>query len=129
MRKNQLDKLYEDYNDELGMPGDKMVRDEIRKIDERGREPQSKPSDQDENYASGGVKEKSKVCNFCGISDKNFLDAAKYDMHLWKECPVLVTCPHCAMVIEVENFNSHLLEECQYHNQFIQVIKKEINLK
>lgn len=118
MRKNQLDKLYEDYNDQLGMPGDSMVRDEIKKVDAKGRQPQSKPSDYE---PTGNIKENSKVCGFCGISDKNFIDAAKYDMHLWKECPVLVTCPQCAMVIEVENFNSHLLNECKYSNKFIQV--------
>lgn len=119
MRKNQLDKLFEDYNDGLGMNNDSLVRDEIKKFDEKARQPQSKPSDY--NQGSPGMKENSKVCDFCGISDKNFSDPAKFDMHLWKECPVLVTCGQCAMVIEVENLNYHLLEECKYTSNFIQV--------
>jgi len=55
----------------------------------------------------GAPKENTKVCEFCGRTDKNFLDSAKFDMHLWKECPMLTTCKECALVVEISALNNH----------------------
>lgn len=119
VRKNQLNKLFEDYNDALGMDGDAEVRTRVKEIDHRHKDPVPQPSKN--KGGAGGGKEQTKICEFCGESDIHFLDASKYEMHLWKECPVLVTCQHCAQVVEVENLNNHLLDECEYNNNFIEV--------
>jgi centrosomal protein CEP104 len=43
----------------------------------------------------------SKICDFCGKIDKEFLDSNKLDIHMWKECPFLTACQHCAQIIEI----------------------------
>jgi hypothetical protein len=95
VRKNQLNKLTEDFNDALGMDGDPEVRTRVKQIDHRHEE-QDKVHTKKNNNAIAGGKDKTKVCEFCGESDVHFLEPNKYEMHLWKECPVLVTCEHCA---------------------------------
>jgi hypothetical protein len=39
------------------------------------------------------------MCIFCGLEDENFNDDS-LDLHYWKDCPVLMVCPHCKMVVE-----------------------------
>jgi centrosomal protein CEP104 len=42
------------------------------------------------------------------------------DLHFWKDCPLLTECPHCNQVIEIETYNTHLLQECDKHSLFKQ---------
>ena len=40
------------------------------------------------------------------------------DIHYWKECPMLTNCWECEQVIEVQNIEEHLLEECQHMEKY-----------
>ena len=48
------------------------------------------------NLKNKEADEAKKVCEFCGKFNKEFIDNNKLDIHLWKECPMLTTCEHCA---------------------------------
>ncbi len=39
-------------------------------------------------------------------------------MHLWKECPMLKTCEFCKQVVEISEYNLHLLTECKESHLF-----------
>ena len=42
----------------------------------------------------------------------------EYDMHLWQDCPMLITCEQCTQVVEIADFTEHLLEECSNSQDF-----------
>jgi len=52
------------------------------------------------------------TCQFCCRKDPSFTEDA-LDMHYWRECPMLSSCPQCEQVIEVSMMNDHLLNECE----------------
>lgn len=58
------------------------------------------------------------TCEFCGKVDKNLKDDAKYDVHLYKECPMLTPCPACNQTVQIADLNQHLLEECDQKKTF-----------
>lgn len=74
------------------MDGDREVRDRVQEIDHRHKEPVNQNADKKLKDAGGPTR----VCEFCGEKDPHFTESSKYEMHLWKECPVLVTCAYCA---------------------------------
>ena len=113
--------LYEDYNDAMGLPDDQDVRAEVKRRDDSGRKKAYNDHHHDHHHDHEHINGGSEICKFCGISDPNFKDPAKYDMHLWKECPVLVECKKCALVVEIKNYTDHLLHECKYAHQFKEV--------
>ncbi|CAG9321572.1 unnamed protein product [Blepharisma stoltei] len=51
-------------------------------------------------------------CQFCGKKDTIFANEDNLDIHYWKDCPMLVSCPYCSQVIEIFDLNSHLMKEC-----------------
>jgi centrosomal protein CEP104 len=59
-----------------------------------------------------------KACNFCKQSSPAFLNDNDYDMHLWQDCPMLITCEQCTQVVEIADFTEHLLEECSNSQDF-----------
>lgn len=59
-----------------------------------------------------------KSCNFCKQSSPLFMNDNDYDMHLWQDCPMLITCEQCTQVVEIADFTEHLLEECSNSQNF-----------
>ena len=51
-------------------------------------------------------------CQFCGVEDAAFTDET-LDLHYWKDCPMLISCPQCDEVIEIHTLNDHILDECE----------------
>lgn len=51
-----------------------------------------------------------KVCHFCKLSEPRFSDSEEFDLHLWRECKMLTTCSECQQIIEVAEYNTHLLD-------------------
>jgi centrosomal protein CEP104 len=58
------------------------------------------------------------ICIFCGYEDINFTEET-LDLHYWKECPALMVCPHCSMLVEIAEFNQHLILDCGRADEFI----------
>lgn len=65
------------------------------------------------------------TCIFCGITNKKFTPEL-LDEHYWNQCPLLMRCTQCDMVvkminnqaIEIMDLNSHLLNNCEYSKDF-----------
>ena len=55
------------------------------------------------------------MCGFCGKTDALFANQDNLDIHYWKDCPMLVSCPQCSQIVEILHLNSHLLKECEFH--------------
>jgi hypothetical protein len=53
------------------------------------------------------------ICRFCGKQDEGFVDEDTLDIHYWKDCAMLITCPQCGQTIEITCLNQHLLNECE----------------
>lgn len=62
-----------------------------------------------------GAGNNSAMCGFCGKSDGLFSSQDNLDIHYWKDCPMLVSCPQCSQIVEILQLNSHLLRECEFH--------------
>ena len=62
--------------------------------------------------------EPEKSCNFCKQSSPLFMNDNDYDMHLWQDCPMLITCLQCTQVVEIADYTEHLLEECSNSEDF-----------
>lgn len=53
------------------------------------------------------------MCSYCGKKDSLFMNQDNLDIHYWKDCPMLTSCPNCRQVTEVAHLNLHLKSECQ----------------
>lgn len=71
--------------------------------------PNSSPSKQfdEEN------EEFEKKCIFCGLQDESFT-LESLDTHYWKDCPVLVQCVDCNTLVEIAEYTSHRLQDCEH---------------
>ena len=63
-------------------------------------------------------KSSGKPCNFCKTVNPSFSNDNEYDMHLWRDCPMLITCEECTQVVEIADYSEHLLEECTNSSAF-----------
>lgn len=57
-------------------------------------------------------------CMFCGMRNKGWTEN-DLDLHYWKECPLLISCPTCAQIVEIAGLPEHLLDECEHKQQFV----------
>ena len=57
-------------------------------------------------------------CMFCGVRDKNWTEN-DLDIHYWKDCPLLISCPSCAQIVEIAGLPEHLLDECDAKDSYI----------
>ena len=62
----------------------------------------------------------STICNFCMKEDQQFLDPEKNEMHLWKDCLMLITCEGCTQVVEIAEYDKHRQTDCKNHNLYKQ---------
>ena len=58
-------------------------------------------------------------CNFCQRVDQAFTNSDHFDIHLWKECPMLTICSQCMQVVEISDYNAHQLSECKNSHLFL----------
>jgi centrosomal protein CEP104 len=54
---------------------------------------------------------------FCGEVNEKFVKQG-FDIHYWKDCPMLKQCNECKQVIEIAVQNEHLLTECQFKSNY-----------
>ena len=74
---------------------------------------------------TGQPNNKITSCMKCGLSNRHFNDPRKYDMHLYKECPMLTICKSCASVIDISELTNHIESECKAVNNNIAYKKCE----
>jgi centrosomal protein CEP104 len=58
------------------------------------------------------------TCMFCGVSDKKWTEN-DLDVHYWKDCPLLISCPSCAQIVEIAGLPEHLLDECEAKDSYM----------
>jgi centrosomal protein CEP104 len=58
------------------------------------------------------------TCMFCQIHDKTW-NENDLDVHYWKDCPLLISCPSCAQIVEIAGLPEHLLDECDEKDQYV----------
>ena len=68
----------------------------------------------------------STTCNFCKTFDPSFASNDQFDLHLWKNCPMLVSCKECHQVVEIAELAQHLLEQCLRKNLFAECMKCQL---
>ena len=66
---------------------------------------------------NGGQGAGSNTCNHCRRTNRNYGNESKYEMHLFRECPMLINCRSCAKVIEIKRLTEHLKSECEAHER------------
>lgn len=57
-------------------------------------------------------------CMFCGVRDKAWTEN-DLDVHYWKDCPLLISCPSCAQIVEIAGLPEHLLDECDEKDTYV----------
>lgn len=57
------------------------------------------------------------TCMFCGAGDKKW-NENDLDVHYWKDCPLLISCPSCAQIVEIAGLPEHLLDECESKSSY-----------
>ena len=70
---------------------------------------------------SGGQDEEAQdftSCMFCGVRDQGWTEN-DLDIHYWKDCPLLISCPSCAQIVEIAGLPEHLLDECDAKDSYI----------
>ena len=97
---------------------DSSSEEKIEQEAEQSHSEQEAQYEEDEREEEDEDEERDKICNFCKTSDENFLNNDQFDMHLWKECPMLATCKFCKQVVEISELNEHRLSECSKCSNF-----------
>eukprot|EP00597_Dinobryon_sp_UTEXLB2267_P016523 CAMPEP_0201094330 /NCGR_PEP_ID=MMETSP0812-20130820/2657_1 /ASSEMBLY_ACC=CAM_ASM_000668 /TAXON_ID=98059 /ORGANISM="Dinobryon sp., Strain UTEXLB2267" /LENGTH=350 /DNA_ID=CAMNT_0047346849 /DNA_START=40 /DNA_END=1092 /DNA_ORIENTATION=+ len=57
-------------------------------------------------------------CMFCGFHDPQWTEN-DLDVHYWKDCPLLISCPSCAQIVEIAGLPEHLLDECDAKDSYV----------
>lgn len=70
-----------------------------------------------EEEAKGGGQDFS-TCMFCGVSNPKWTES-ELDLHYWKDCPLLISCPSCAQIVEIAGLPEHLLDECDAKSNYV----------
>lgn len=58
------------------------------------------------------------TCMFCGVQNKSWSEN-DLDLHYWKDCPLLISCPSCAQIVEIAGLPEHLLDECEHKVNYV----------
>jgi centrosomal protein CEP104 len=58
------------------------------------------------------------TCMFCGMSNPQWAES-ELDLHYWKDCPLLISCPSCAQIVEIAGLPEHLLDECDSKSNYV----------
>ncbi len=57
-------------------------------------------------------------CMFCGVHNAGWSEA-DLDVHYWKDCPLLISCPSCAQIVEIAGLPEHQLDECDAKDAYV----------
>ncbi len=83
---------------------------------------QAKVESQSHGYepvpANGEEKQDYSSCMFCGMSNKKW-NENDLDLHYWKDCPLLISCPSCTQIVEIAGLPEHLLDECEAKDDYV----------
>lgn len=66
----------------------------------------------------GGDEQDFTTCMFCQMHDKSW-NENDLDVHYWKDCPLLISCPSCAQIVEIAGLPEHLLDECDEKDAYV----------
>eukprot|EP01039_Chlorochromonas_danica_P000180 gene180-190_t len=66
----------------------------------------------------GGDPQDFTSCMFCGVQNKSWQEN-DLDLHYWKDCPLLISCPSCAQIVEIAGLPEHLLDECDAKDSYV----------
>ena len=58
------------------------------------------------------------ACQFCDLVSPDFADDEAMDAHYVNDCPMLMECPGCAQILDIQTLNEHLLTECELKQEF-----------
>lgn len=95
-------------------PGGKVPTSSVRASD-RGQGFDSPPRKGDDSDKAGGD---FTSCMFCGVQNRTWTEN-ELDLHYWKDCPLLISCPSCAQIVEIAGLPEHLLDECEAKNSYV----------
>lgn len=63
-------------------------------------------------------KQEFTSCMFCGVTNLTWQEN-DLDVHYWKDCPLLISCPSCAQIVEIAGLPEHLLDECDSKEEYV----------
>lgn len=75
------------------------------------------PEDSFEVFTTDGT-----TCQFCGVENEAFKKGGVLDLHLMRQCPMLIEC-NCGQVIELSCLSEHFLMECDGRSEYQQCKK------
>ena len=114
---SQLENKPEEFSDDEPIKKQRSV-EKRPKSRVRKQKPPVEESEEEEEEVNNDEGERHDQCDFCKISNKNFTFKDQYDMHLYKECPMLVHCKLCKQATEISYYTEHLLTECGKKDSF-----------
>ncbi|RYG94228.1 hypothetical protein EON65_57835 [archaeon] len=80
--------------------------------------PARKKGGHHEEGTDGGQATDFTSCMFCGEHNKAWTEN-DLDLHYWKDCPLLISCPSCAQIVEIAGLPEHLLDECDEKKNYV----------
>jgi centrosomal protein CEP104 len=85
----------------------------------------ARANNQAQGYSSNNSPTKQKEsnsefssCMFCGVQNSSWSEN-DLDLHYWKDCPLLISCPSCAQIVEIAGLPEHLLDECDHKTNYV----------
>lgn len=69
------------------------------------------------NFESSFKADNDNMCQFCGKYEMGW-DQEQLDIHFWRDCPMLTSCPGCNQILEISGLNAHLHNECDNGENF-----------
>jgi centrosomal protein CEP104 len=69
------------------------------------------------NFESSFKADNDNMCQFCGKYEMGW-DQEQLDIHFWRDCPMLTSCPGCNQILEISGLNGHLHSECDNGESF-----------
>lgn len=69
-------------------------------------------------HVDNGGQQDFTTCMFCGVHNVAWTEN-ELDLHYWKDCPLLISCPSCAQIVEIAGLPEHLLDECDSKGKYV----------
>lgn len=99
-------------------PGGKVPTTAAKVSDNKNNKGKNGQHQSTHSNAESDVAQDFTSCMFCGVQNKNWTEN-DLDVHYWKDCPLLISCPSCAQIVEIAGLPEHLLDECDSKDTYV----------
>jgi len=125
-KNNEINNVNKSYSSKLPTEQTSYIESTVMTRSERNDEISMSNMENSESYLE--TLNRNHICIFCEEKNEKFNEKT-LDNHYRKECPMLINCFRCQLIVEVSNLSNHLLHDCEYKSEYRKCYKCNLAIK